>query len=272
MGHYDDCREDDARRERERANQYAGMPVKRKENLNMAVTEEIAKRELAERTRVSPQPKYDNTHEAVVEREQKRWEHPFGVVPDERTENERILDTAFDNVERQQLEKEIIAKVKARTPDPLLPLFKLEPDRVMLTLRRTADRLRAADRSHKEVCQLSFDRAVEQYLYLFGEDAPLPDFAFTSEPRPVDGTMKSWPAFFQAIKGGYKLHDIRSKKDRTFEVGQRWLLQEYDPFKGEYTGDSLVVEITYITSNDTPCAYSSAVLDRDAVVLSLKVL
>jgi len=32
------------------------------------------------------------------------------------------------------------------------------------------------------------------------------------------------------------------------------------------------VEITYITSNNTPCAFSSAVLDKDYCILSLRLM
>ena len=83
--------------------------------------------------------------------------------------------------------------------------------------------------------------------------------------------LKSWPWFFEAILNGTKKHDLRSKKDRDFKVGDRVMLSEYDPIKGHYTGRLLFANITYITSNDHPCAYSSAVLDRDACILSLEV-
>lgn len=84
-------------------------------------------------------------------------------------------------------------------------------------------------------------------------------------------TLKSWVHFFQAIRAGEKLHDIRSKKDRDFLIGDRVRLQEYDPFTGKYTGAEIEAEITYITSDVTPCAFSSAVLDKDYCVLSLRV-
>ena len=84
--------------------------------------------------------------------------------------------------------------------------------------------------------------------------------------------LKSWSHFFQAIKDGRKRHDLRTKQDRNFYIGQRLILEEYDPFKGEYSGEKLEVEVTYITSNDTPCAFSSAVLPRDYCILSLKVV
>lgn len=89
--------------------------------------------------------------------------------------------------------------------------------------------------------------------------------------RQLPHKIKSWPSFFQAFLEDRKLHDIRSK-DRDFRVGDTVLLQEYEPFVegGRYTGRELMMQITYITSNDTPCALSSAVLDRDYCVLSLK--
>lgn len=82
-------------------------------------------------------------------------------------------------------------------------------------------------------------------------------------------TVKSWPQFFQAIKAGKKLHDLR-RSDRDYQVGDTLILQEYDPIRGEYTGDQITCEITFKTDNHNPCAYSSAYLDRQAVILSLK--
>ena len=84
--------------------------------------------------------------------------------------------------------------------------------------------------------------------------------------------LKSWTKFFKAIKAGEKTHDLRSKKDRDYEIGERLLLQEYDPFSGTYTGDACVVEVTYITDDVTPCAFSSAVLDKGYCILSIKVV
>lgn len=82
--------------------------------------------------------------------------------------------------------------------------------------------------------------------------------------------VKSWPAFFQAFKRGQKKHDMRDMKDRKYSVGDTLVLQEYDPFEGEYSGDELKMKITYITSRNTPCAFSSAALDRDYCILSLE--
>jgi len=84
--------------------------------------------------------------------------------------------------------------------------------------------------------------------------------------------LKSWKPFFQAIKYGHKTHDLRSKKDRTFKVGEEIVLEEYDPFTGEYTGEKLLCKITYITDDVTPCAFSSAVLEKGYCILSLRAI
>lgn len=85
-------------------------------------------------------------------------------------------------------------------------------------------------------------------------------------------TLKSWQEFFAPIGYGSRTSDIRSKKDRDFYVGLKIKLCEYDFSRGKYTGRSLNVLVTHVTSNDTPCALSSSALDRDHVVLSLKVV
>jgi hypothetical protein len=84
--------------------------------------------------------------------------------------------------------------------------------------------------------------------------------------------VKSWVPFFQAFKTGAKKHDMRDLKDRNYKVGDILVLEEYDPFKGEYTGDAMRMKITYITSRDTPCAFSSAALDNNYCILSLEEL
>lgn len=82
--------------------------------------------------------------------------------------------------------------------------------------------------------------------------------------------LKSWSHFFQAIKEGRKTHDLRSKKDREFFVGQIVTLCEYDPFTGRYSGEEIDVEITFITDDVTPCAFSSSVLEKGYAILSLR--
>lgn len=83
--------------------------------------------------------------------------------------------------------------------------------------------------------------------------------------------IKSWAHFFDAIKDGRKLHDLR-KMDRDYNIGDILVLQRYDNINGNYTGEEIEIEVTYITSNKTPCAFSSSALARDYAILSLKLL
>jgi hypothetical protein len=82
--------------------------------------------------------------------------------------------------------------------------------------------------------------------------------------------VKSWTHFFEAIVDGKKLHDMRDLKDRDYRVGDTLIMQDYDPVKGSYSGRECPVEITYITSNETPCAFSSGALHKDYCILSIK--
>jgi uncharacterized protein YqfB (UPF0267 family) len=84
--------------------------------------------------------------------------------------------------------------------------------------------------------------------------------------------VKSWTYLFSAIVAGLKFHDIRDMTERDYEVGDHMRLNEFDPSTGQYTGRWAIVEITYITDRQTPCALSSVVLDRNFGVLSIKLL
>lgn len=84
--------------------------------------------------------------------------------------------------------------------------------------------------------------------------------------------IKSWPKFFRAIVDGSKKHDVRDKTEYDFYVGQLLNLQEYDPFEGKYTGAECIVKVTYITSNETPCAFSSGGLDKKLCILSYELV
>lgn len=82
--------------------------------------------------------------------------------------------------------------------------------------------------------------------------------------------LKSWTFLFEHILSGARTSDIRSKLDRDYAVGDHLQLQEYDPATGTYTGRECCVVITHIIDSVTPCAMSSAVLDHDYAVLSIK--
>jgi len=83
--------------------------------------------------------------------------------------------------------------------------------------------------------------------------------------------LKSWTMFFTDILSGERTSDIRCTDDRRFHVGDRMILQEFDPVKFEYTGREQVVEITYVQTNKSnPCAISPDALKDNYVVLSIK--
>lgn len=82
--------------------------------------------------------------------------------------------------------------------------------------------------------------------------------------------VRSWTHLFQEMKAGRKTHDLR-KNDRNYQVGDVLMLNEYDNVTGRYTGQKLAMHITYITGRAAvPCAVSSAVLDNDYVILSVR--
>lgn len=81
--------------------------------------------------------------------------------------------------------------------------------------------------------------------------------------------VKSWAHFFDAIVAGEKTHDLRDN-DRNYKIGDYLLLKRYDNIEGCYTGAIFLVEITYITNRERPCAFSSSVLDPRYCILSIK--
>lgn len=82
--------------------------------------------------------------------------------------------------------------------------------------------------------------------------------------------LKSWPWFYSAMVSDQKKHDVRDGRERNFKVGDFIILEEFDPRTGQYTGRSARFIITYITSQVTPCALSSAVLQPGYVILSVE--
>lgn len=86
-----------------------------------------------------------------------------------------------------------------------------------------------------------------------------------------DYEVKSWPWLFDPMVNGTKKHDMRDMRDRPYKVGDVMKLREFDPRLGEYTGREAFAYITYITSNETPCAMSSGALDNNYAILSVEV-
>lgn len=60
--------------------------------------------------------------------------------------------------------------------------------------------------------------------------------------------LKTWPEYFEAVASGAKNFEIRSTKDRTFEVGDKVVLKEWDPATSSYSGRLRVRQITYIVA------------------------
>lgn len=57
--------------------------------------------------------------------------------------------------------------------------------------------------------------------------------------------LKTWPVYFDALWEGRKRFEAR-RDDRGFSVGDTLWLREYDPESGDYSGDELWFEVTYI--------------------------
>ena len=82
-------------------------------------------------------------------------------------------------------------------------------------------------------------------------------------------TVRSWAHFFDAIVAGKKTHDLR-KDDRNFQVGDVLRLERYDNIAGQLTGEWALVDVTYITNRNAPCAFSSSVLEPGYCILSIQ--
>ena len=80
--------------------------------------------------------------------------------------------------------------------------------------------------------------------------------------------LKCWPEFFQEIMEGRKTHDLR-RHDRKYKVGDIIALKEFDPWLDQFTGRIQFVRVTYMTSGDSPCAYSAIGLQPGFCILSI---
>jgi hypothetical protein len=56
--------------------------------------------------------------------------------------------------------------------------------------------------------------------------------------------LKTWPVYFQAVVNGTKTFEMR-KDDRNFRVDDTLLLKEFNPSAQFYTGQEMLVKITY---------------------------
>jgi len=64
--------------------------------------------------------------------------------------------------------------------------------------------------------------------------------------------LKTWPAYFAAIRDGSKTFEIR-KFDRDFACGDTLILKEYDPHLEKYTGRKEVRTVTYLCDDELWC-------------------
>lgn len=86
--------------------------------------------------------------------------------------------------------------------------------------------------------------------------------------RPIH-ELKSWVGLFEPILRGEKTHELRVM-DRDYQVGDRCVLREWDAINRTYTGRSVSVKITYITSaQHGHCAFSPTTLHPAMGILSI---
>jgi len=63
--------------------------------------------------------------------------------------------------------------------------------------------------------------------------------------------LKCWPQYYEPVESGMKPFEIR-QNDRGFQVGDKlvlreWVLEDYCPDTGYYTGRECTLTITYMT-------------------------
>lgn len=57
--------------------------------------------------------------------------------------------------------------------------------------------------------------------------------------------LKTWANYYKEQENGNKLFELR-KDDRPYKIGDKFLSQEFDQHKNEYTGKETTYYITYI--------------------------
>lgn len=67
--------------------------------------------------------------------------------------------------------------------------------------------------------------------------------------------LKTYPAYYKAVRAGDKRFEIRWNDDRAFQKGDTVTLKEYDPKKINYTGREIDAMITYVTSYEQQRGY-----------------
>ena len=85
--------------------------------------------------------------------------------------------------------------------------------------------------------------------------------------------LKTWPQEFTSVVNGSLRHEVR-KNDRCFRVGDELLLREWNPLTGTYTGNTVLVRVTYLTTGEElfhQYDQGSGQFPDDLVVMSVKV-
>ena len=57
--------------------------------------------------------------------------------------------------------------------------------------------------------------------------------------------LKCWPAAYDATRDGRKLFEYRFD-DRDYEVGDQLVLLQWDPHAELYSGDGILMDVTYV--------------------------
>lgn len=81
--------------------------------------------------------------------------------------------------------------------------------------------------------------------------------------NPVTHDLKCWPEHYQAIVQNFKHCEVRLA-DRSYRVGDRLCLREFNPCEDKYTGRETVVVVTHILDGTTNG------IDPDYVVMSIR--
>lgn len=104
--------------------------------------------------------------------------------------------------------------------------------------------------------------------------SPLLDASFekSSFRPPITHEVKSWPNLFAATLRGEKTHEMRKTLDRDYRIADYLNLNEYDPTTSTYSGRTLLLRITYVTSTQIPCALSGEGLGSNYCILSVKIV
>jgi hypothetical protein len=97
----------------------------------------------------------------------------------------------------------------------------------------------------------------------------------SDQPRPTPDSvsaqhLKTWPKYFDAVKRGSKTFEIR-KNDRPFLIGQKLVLQEYDPDDEKYTGREIERRISYMTDFEQKPGFVVLGLETESDVLAERI-